>query len=343
VISVRNGAATRARLAALGGYVPERVVTNAELERQVDTSDEWIVSRTGIRERRFAAPDQASSDLGLLAAERILAAAGIEAGDVDVVIVPTATPDHIFPSTAAIIADRLDARNAAAFDLLAACSGFIYGLAQATGLVEAGIARTVLVVGAEVLSRITDQADRATCVLFADAAGGALVIAGEPGRTTGFLGFELGADGSGADQLCVPAGGGRLPVAQSPGREEGFIRMKGPEVFRFATRVMVESTERLLASLEMTIDEIDLVVAHQANRRIIEHAASRLGIPDEKLFNNLERFGNTSSASIPLALAQARDAGRLRPGDMLLLVGFGGGLTWGSTVVRYEPLEAGPR
>jgi 3-oxoacyl-[acyl-carrier-protein] synthase-3 len=340
VISVRDGGTARARLAALGAYAPERVVTNADLERQVDTSDEWIVSRTGIRERRFAAPDQASSDLAFLAAERILAAAGTPASDLDVVIVPTATPDHLFPATAALLADRLGARNAAAFDLLAACSGFVYGLAQATGLIEAGIARNVLVVGAEVLSRLTDQTDRATCVLFADGAGGALVTAGDPEETTGFLGFELGADGSGGHQLVVPAGGGRLPLSASPSREDAFLHMKGPEVFRFATRVMVESTERLLGSLEMTIDEIDLVVAHQANSRIIEHAASRLGIPEDKLFNNLDRYGNTSSASIPMALAEARDAGRLRPGDMLLLVAFGGGLTWGSTVVRYEPVEA---
>jgi 3-oxoacyl-[acyl-carrier-protein] synthase-3 len=339
VISARNGDGGRARLAALGGYAPETVVTNDDIARRVDTSHEWILSRTGIRERRFAAPEQAASDLALVAAERTLERAGVDAAELDMVIVPTATPDHLFPSTAALVADRLGARNAAAYDLSAACSGFVYGLAQATGLVEAGICRTVLVVGAEVLSRITDHDDRGTCILFADGAGGALVTRGDD-DTTGFLAFDLGADGSGADQLIVPAGGGRRPVTAAPAPGEGCIKMDGPEVFRFATRVLVESAERLLQALEMSIDDIDLVVAHQANSRIIAHAAQRLGIPEERLFNNLERYGNTSSASIPLALAEARDEGRLRPGDMLLLVGFGGGLTWGSTICRYEPLAA---
>jgi len=328
------------RIVGTGQHLPEKVLTNFDLEKLMDTSDEWIRQRTGSGQRYIAEKGTASSDLGAPACQKALESAGIAPEEVDLIVCCTCTPDHIFPSTAAILAERLGARGAAAFDLLAACSGFIYGLAQATGLVEAGIARAVLVVGAEVLTKVTDQTDRAACVLFADGAGGALVTAADPEATTGFLGFELGADGSGADQLIIPAGGGRRPLSASPAREEGFIRMKGPEVFRFATRVMVESTERLLGSLEMSIDEIDLVVAHQANSRIIEHAASRLGIPERKLFNNLERYGNTSSASIPMALAEARDAGRLRPGDMLLLVGFGGGLTWGSTVVRYEPLEA---
>lgn len=337
---IRNGHPRRARLAALGAYAPERVVTNAELERTVDTTDEWIVSRTGIRERRIAAPEQAASDLAVAAAERILEAGAVAPSSLDVVIVPTCTPDYLFPSTAALVAERLGARGAAAYDLSAACSGFVYGLAQAVGLVEAAIARTVLVVGSEVLSRITDPGDRATCVLFADGAGGALVTAGDPGEITGFLAFDLGADGSGWDQLIIPAGGGRRPVTAAPEPHEGYIQMNGPEVFRFATRIIVESAERLLQSLEMSPDEVDLLVAHQANSRIIEHAAKRLGIPEERIFNNLERYGNTSSASIPLALAEARDEGRLRPGDLLLLVGFGAGLTWASTIVRYEPLGA---
>lgn len=338
MIAVRNGSPGRARLAALGGYAPETVVTNEEIARRVETTDEWIVARTGIRERRFAAPEQASSDLALAASERILEAAGVAAADLDMVIVPTATPDHLFPSTAALVAHRLGARNAAAYDLSAACAGFVYGLAQAAALVEAGICRTVLVVGAEVLSRVTDHDDRGTCILFADGAGGALVTAGDAEETTGFLAFDLGADGSGADQLIIPAGGSRLPVSASPAPAEGCIRMDGPEVFRFATRVLVESAERLLQALEMSIDEIDLLVAHQANSRIIDHAAARLGIPADRVFNNLDRYGNTSAASIPLALAEARDQGRLRPGDMLLLAGFGGGLTWASTVCRYEPI-----
>lgn len=337
MISVRNGAPGRARLAALGAYAPERVVTNAEMESMVDTSDEWIVSRTGIRERRFAAPDQAASDLGLIAAERALAAAGADPAELDMVIVATATPDHFFPSTAALIAHRLGATNAAAFDLSAACAGFIYGLAQGSALVEAGLARSVLVVGAEVLTRITDMEDRATCVIFADGAGAALLRAAPPERTTGFLGFELGADGSGADLLCVPGGAGRMPPGRMTDPRQAFMQMRGAEVFRFATRVMVESSERLLEAAGIGMEDIDLVVAHQANLRIIEHAAERLGVGSDRLLVNIDRYGNTSSASIPLALWEAQQDGRLRPGAMLLLVGFGGGLTWGSTIVRWEP------
>ena len=342
MISVRNGRPGRARLAALGAYVPDRVVTNAEMEERVDTTDAWIVSRTGIHERRFAAPDQASSDLGAIAAERALATAGLPAEAVDMVIVATASPDHLFPSTAAILAHGIGARNAAAYDLLAACSGFVYGLAQASALVESGIARAVLVVGAEALSRVTDQTDRATCVLFADGAGAAVVVAAGEDEVTGFLGFELGADGGGAEHLIIPAGGSRTPVAAAADAREGYIHMNGPEVYRFATRVMVNSTERLLAATGLGIGDIDLVVAHQANSRIIDHAAERLGIPSDRLFNNIDSYGNTSSASIPLALTEARDAGRLTPGDLLLLVGFGGGLTWGSTIVRYEPASWEP-
>jgi 3-oxoacyl-[acyl-carrier-protein] synthase-3 len=342
MISVRNGRPGRARLAALGAYVPERVVTNAEMEERVDTSDAWIVARTGIRERRFAAPDQASSDLGVIAAERAIAAAGITAASVDMVIVATATPDHLFPSTAALLAHRIGARNAGAYDLLAACSGFVYGLAQASALVESGIARTVLVVGAEALSRLTDQADRSTCVIFADGAGAAVITSAEPDEVTGFLGFEIGADGGGAEHLLIPAGGSRMPLGMTGQASDGYIRMNGAEVFRFATRIMVESTERLLAAAGLGIDDIDLVVAHQANSRILDHAAERLGISSERVYSNIERYGNTSSASIPLALDEARDEGRLSPGDLLLLVGFGGGLTWASTIVRYEPVSGEP-
>jgi 3-oxoacyl-[acyl-carrier-protein] synthase-3 len=342
MISVRNGRPGRARLAALGAYVPDRVVTNAEMEERVETSDAWIVARTGIRERRFAAPDQASSDLGVIAAERAISAAGIEVDAIDMVIVATATPDHLFPSTAVLLAHRIGARNAAAYDLLAACSGFVYGLAQASALVESGIARTVLVVGAEALSRLTDQTDRSTCVIFADGAGAAVITSAEPDEVTGFLGFELGADGAGAEQLLIPAGGSRMPLAMTGQPSDGYIRMNGTEVFRFATRIMVESTERLLAAAGLGIDDIDLVVAHQANSRILDHAAERLGVASERIYSNIERYGNTSSASIPLALTEARDEGRLSPGDLLLLIGFGGGLTWASTIVRYEPVSGEP-
>lgn len=339
MIGVRSGAPRRARLVALGAHVPERIVTNADLERMVDTTDEWITARTGIRERRWAPPEQASSDLGIIAARRILDAAGVDAADLDLVIVPSATPDHVFPSTAAIVAHAIGARRAAAYDLLAACSGFVYGLAQAAAMVDSGLASRVLVVGAEVMSHVVDPADRATCVLFGDAAAGALVVAADPEDTTGFLGFDLGADGAGARDLVLPAGGGRMPLARTTAPADGYLQMNGPEVFRFATRAMTGSVRRLLDALAMTVDDIDLVVAHQANARIIDHAAARLGLSEDKMFNNLERYGNTSSASVPLAMAEARDAGRLRPGDMVLMIGFGAGLTWGSAVARYEPQE----
>jgi 3-oxoacyl-[acyl-carrier-protein] synthase III len=334
-----NGHA-RARLVSVGSYVPERVVTNADIARNVDTSDEWIVTRTGIRERRFAAPDEAASDMAEIVADEILSETGLDPAEIDAVIVPTTTPDHFFPSTAAIVAERIGARGAAAYDVSAACSGFVYGLAQGAAFVDAGFARHVLVIGSDQLSKMLDHTDRGTCILFGDGAGGALISAGDPATTGGFLGFDVGADGSGADQLIIPAGGSRQPIHAETTQAERSIHMNGREVFRFATRVLVESSTRLLERLEMLIDEIDLLIAHQANSRIIEHAIARLGIPEEKVFNNLDRYGNTSAASIPLAMAEARDAGRMRPGDRLLLVGFGAGLTWGTAVVHYEPAAA---
>lgn len=339
MIAVRNGRRPRARLAAIGAYAPERVVTNAEIAQAVDTNDEWIVSRTGIRERRMVAPHEATSDLAVRAAEAILAEAGMPADDVDMLIVPTCTPDHPLTASAPAVAERIGAHRAAAYDLSAACSGFIYGLAQACGMVESGLAGNVLVVGSEALSRVVDHTDRSTCILFGDGAGGALVTAGDAETTGGFRGFELGADGAGTDQLYIPAGGSRTPVTADTPRGDTCLQMNGPEVFRFATRVMVDSVTRLLEALEMGVDELDLVVAHQANIRIIDYAVRHLGVPEEKVFNNLDRYGNTSGASIPLALTEARDRGRLADGDTVLMVGFGAGLTWGSTVVSYEPLR----
>jgi 3-oxoacyl-[acyl-carrier-protein] synthase-3 len=337
VIAVRNGGRERrrARLAGFGAHVPDRIVTNDEIAEYVDTSDEWIVERTGIRERRFVVVE-AASDLGVIAAQRILDDAGIAPEEVDTLIVPTASPDHLFPSTAALVAERIGAHRAAAFDLNAGCTGFVYALAQACALVEAGIGRNVPIVGAEALSWLTDHTDPSTCILFGDAAAGAMIVADDDDSTTGFLGFELGADGAGGPDLIVSAGGSRTFLqAAEPG--DACIQMNGREVFRFATRIMVESITRLLDALEMGIHEVDVLVAHQANSRIIEHAIDQLGIPAERMINNLDRYGNTSSASIPLVLAEARDAGRLRPDHLMLLVGFGAGLTWGSTIVRYEP------
>ena len=341
MIAVRNGRGARARLVEVGAYAPERVLRNDELEGMVETSDEWIVSRTGIRERRIAAPDQAASDLAAAAGRDVLERAGVDAAEVDMVIVATASPDHLFPSTAAIVCDRLGTVNAGSFDLMAGCTGFIYGLAQGCALIESGVARTVLVLGGEVLSRLLDWSDRATCVLFGDGGGAALLVAAGEDEADGFMGFDLGTDGAGAPLLGVPGGGGRRPSGSADyARSEAFIQMNGREVFRFATRVMVESVSRLLDRLELGVDEIDLLVPHQANIRIIEHAIARLGFPEERVFNNLDRFGNTSSASIPLALTEARAVGRLPAGSRVLMVAFGAGLTWASTVGRFEPLAA---
>ncbi len=340
MIAIRDGKGQRARMVAIGSYVPERRLTNADLESMVDTTDEWIVSRTGINERRIAEPGESTADLATRAAEDILATAGVRAEDIDVLMVPTATPEYLFPSTAAVVQDRIGATNAASFDLLAACSGFIYGLAQACALVESGLAKNVLVIGAETLSRIADYTDRSTCVLFGDGAAGALIQASDDESATGFLGFELGTDGSGAKDLLLAVGGSRNPSHMPFAREDAFLRMNGREVFKFATRVITDSTTRLLEALELSADEIDLFVPHQANSRIIDHAVERLGIDPAKVVVNLDRFGNTSSASVPMAMAEARDQGRLKSGDLLLLIAFGGGLTWGSTVVRYEPLVA---
>jgi 3-oxoacyl-[acyl-carrier-protein] synthase-3 len=323
---------------SLGAHVPQRVLTNTELESIVQTSDDWIHSRTGIRERRIADRDEATSDLAVPAAREALERADVAPEDVDVVIVGTSTPDHLYPATATLVAHRLGAANAAAFDLLAACSSFVYALGQGVAFVESGMARTVLAVGADVNSRLLDWNDRATCVLFGDGAGAAVLTAAEPDGAAGFLGFELGADGSGGDLLIIPGGGGRYPVGGTdPRGKDVFIRMHGREVYRFAVRIMVESVSRLLEAAEVPADEVDLFVAHQANHRIIETAAERLGLRDEQVFTNVDRYGNTSAASIPIALAEARDTDRLGAGDLVMMVGFGAGLTWGSALGRYEP------
>ncbi|MEW6581718.1 MAG: beta-ketoacyl-ACP synthase III [Actinomycetota bacterium] len=343
MLVLRNGLPRRARLVAVGSYVPERVLTNADLEEMVDTSDEWIVARTGIRERRVAAPDQAASDLGILAARDVLAAAGMDGADVEAVICATSTGDYVFPPTAPMISLGIGATRALAFDTNIACAGWIYGLSQATALIESGQVRNALLVGAEVMTRFVDFTDRATCVLFGDGSGAALLVADDDEATTGFLGFDLGTDATKVHELKIPVGGGRSPYHLSGTVEtpDVCIQMNGREVFKFATRIMIESVTRLLDGLEMSADEIDLFVAHQANSRIIDYAMDKLGIPPEKTFANVERYGNTSAASIPIAMREARDRGVLTPGDVVLMVGFGAGLSWGSTVVRYEPRPVG--
>jgi len=321
-------------IAGIGHYVPERVLTNAELERLIDTTDEWIVTRTGIRERRVAADDQASSDLGLEAAREAMADAGVRAEDLDLIIVGTATPDMLFPATACVLQDRLGAKRAGAFDLSAACSSWVYGVAVAHGYVSSGLAETVLVVGAETLSKITNWKDRSTCVLFGDSAGAVVVRPSEPGQ--GFLSFYLGADGGGAALISQPAGGSRLPASyETVERAQHTLHMNGREVYKFAVRIIPRAIEEAVSRAGLTLADVDLFIPHQANIRIIDAAAERLGQPREKFFVNVERYGNTSSASVPVALYEAVRAGLIHRGDLAVLVAFGGGLTWGSTALRW--------
>ena len=320
-------------LTGIGAYAPDRVLTNADLEGMVETSDEWIVTRTGIKERRIAEPAQAASDLALPAARQALEQAGVQPEELDLVIVATATPDMLFPATAAIVADTLGAKQAAAYDLLAGCTGFVYALSQAYGQVATGLSKKALVIGSEVLSRITNWQDRSTCILFGDGAGAAVV---QQIGSGGIAGFELGADGSGGPDLCVPAGGSRQPVSSETLEEElQFIKMNGAEVFRFATRVMVTSAEELLSVCGATIDDIDLYVPHQANKRIVDHAVKNLGLDPGKVLMNIDRYGNTSSASIPICLAEAQAAGRLEEGTRVLMSAVGAGLTWGSVYLTW--------
>jgi 3-oxoacyl-[acyl-carrier-protein] synthase-3 len=326
VIARANG--MHISIAGLGCHVPERVMTNDDLSEFVDTSDEWIRDRTGIRERRIAAPEEAMSDLSMPACRKALSMAGVDPADVDLVIVATITPDMAFPSTAALLADALGMPAAAAYDLSAGCTGFMYAIAQAYGMLAGGLAERALVVGGDVLSRILNWNDRSTLVLFGDGVGAVVLERVDEG---GFLGFELGADGAGGRELLLPGSGSRVfeePVAR-------FLTMNGPAVFRFATRVMVTSAEAVLEECGKTVDEVDVYVPHQANVRIIDHAARKLGFPPEKVVINVDRYGNTSSGSIPLALADAADDGRLGPGKLVLMTGMGAGLTWGSALIEW--------
>lgn len=315
-----------------GKYVPEKILTNKDLEAIVETSDEWIVSRTGIQERHIAAPEQATSDLAYEAAIKALASAGMTAQDLDLIIVATVTPDMAFPSTACILQDKLGAKGAAAFDLSAACSGFVYGLATATGFIKTGIYNNALVIGADCLSRITDYTDRNTCVLFGDGAGA--VVIGEVPEGRGFQSFDLGAEGAGGGLLKLEAGGSRLPAsADTVENKQHYIYMNGREVFKFAVRVMGTATVDVLEKAGLSKDDIDVFVPHQANIRIIQSAMQRLDLPEEKVVINVHKYANTSAASIPLALVEAAEEGRMKEGDRVLMVGFGGGLTWGASVL----------
>jgi 3-oxoacyl-[acyl-carrier-protein] synthase-3 len=331
VIGTANGLAVS--ITGLGSHVPERVVTNDELSTMMDTSDEWIVERTGIRERRVAAEEEALSDLALPAAQEALADAGLKGPELDLIIVATVTPDMAFPATAAILADQLGAHEAGAYDLSAGCTGFMYAVAQAYGMLAGGLARRALVVGGDVLSKIMDWSDRSTAVLFGDGAGAVVM---ERVGQGGFLGFELGADGSGGPQLYLPGGGSRTPAtSESVAERLHFVQMNGREVFKFATRVLVSSAEAVLAECGRTVDEVDVYVPHQANVRIIDYATQKLGIPEDRVVIDVDRYGNTSSGSIPLALADAKADGRLAAGRLVLMTGMGAGLTWGSGLIEW--------
>jgi len=317
-----------------GAYLPEKVLTNADLEKIVETSDEWIVSRTGIKERHVAEEDVPLSDLCYQAAVRALEDARVTPEEVDLLIVATVTPDYAFPSTACLVADRLGTRKAAAFDLEAGCSGFIYAATVASQMIVSGLYRTALVVGADTLSKITNWEDRSTCVLFGDGAGAAVLRAVEDGY--GFLGYDLGSDGSGGELLIMPAGGSRYPATvETVQQKKHTIHMAGNEVFKFAVRIMGDSAIRALERAGLTKGDLDLLIPHQANMRIVDAAVKRLGISPDKVVVNLDRYGNMSAASIPVAMDEAVRTGRVKYGDIVLTVGFGAGLTWGAIAMRW--------
>lgn len=318
---------TRIGITGLGTHVPDRVMTNDELAKLVETSDEWIVERTGIRERRIAADDEALTDIAMPAATAALADAGVDPADIDLLICATVTPDMMFPTSSALLADALGMSKAAAYDLLAGCTGFVYAIAQAYGMLASGLSQRALVVGGDVLSKILDWEDRSTLVLFGDGAGAVVM---EPVERGGFLGFELGADGGGGENLWYPGSGSR--TFENP---DAMLKMNGREVFKFATRIMVYSANQLLPVCGKIVEDIDVYIPHQANKRIIDYAVAKLGIPVEKTIVNVDRYGNTSSGSIPLALADARAEGRLHDGALILMTGMGAGLTWGSALLEW--------
>ena len=325
---------TGSTIVGLGRYVPERIVTNAELAVTVETTDEWIRTRTGVEERRIAAASEASSDLAYHAAREAMAAAGVGPGEIDFIVVGTTTPDTVFPNVACLLQRRLGTRTVGCLDVSAACSSFVYGLSVAHGAIASGQAETVLVVGAETLSRITNWRDRATCILFGDCAGAAVLRPARPGR--GFLSFCLGGDGSGGDALCLKAGGSRRPASRETVEQgEHYIAMNGPEVYQFAVRAIPTAAAEALRRAALEPADIDFVIPHQANIRIIESAARRLRVPLDKFFVNVQRYGNTSAASIPVALYEALQQGRVEDGQLGVLVTFGAGYTWGACTIRW--------
>jgi len=325
---------TRAKIAGVGAYAPTRVLTNAELEKMVDTSDEWIVQRTGIRERRVVDAGEAASDLAVRAAQQALERAGVEAQEVDLIVVGTTTGDHAFPTTANVLQHRLGCRNAGSFDAYAACSGSVYSLSIGSQYVASGKYRTVLCVGAECLSRIVDYTDRGTCILLADAAGAAVLRPSDD--EAGIIDTDLYSDGRYWELLYQPAGGSRMPATRDTvERRLHYARMRGNEVFKMAVRMFGDCAERILARHGFTAADVDLFVPHQANLRIIEAAVKRLKLPMERVIVNVDRYGNTGAASVYVALEEAWATKRLNAGDLVLLAAFGGGLTWGAALLRW--------
>lgn len=323
-----------AGILGLGSYVPEKILTNADIEKLVDTNDEWITERTGIKERRICAPEQATSDLSLIAAQRALEDANVSAEELDMIIVATISADSNTPSTACVLQNKLGAVNAAAFDLSAACSGFVYGSAIASQFIETGVYKKVLVVGAETLSKFVNWKDRNTCIIFADGAGAAVYGVVDDGY--GVLSFDLGADGSGAETIEIPGGGSRHPADQETiDNHMHCLHMNGKETFRFAVKAMGSTVMKSLERAGLSKEDIDYFIPHQANIRIIQSAAKRLHLPMEKVFVNIEKYGNTSAASIPIALAEAQREGKLKKGEIIALSGFGAGLTWASCIMKW--------
>lgn len=330
-------AAVRAKITAVGGYVPPGILANADLERMVDTSDEWIVERTGIRERHIAAPEVATSHMAVAAAAEALTTRGIAPAHVEALIVATVTPDMLFPSTACLVQDRMGMDRAWGFDLFAGCSGYLYALTIGAQLVMAGSHKIVLVIGADTMSRIIDYTDRSTCVLFGDGAGAVLVEPAAPEEgDVGLLGFHHEVDGSGGEHLMMPAGGSLRPAShQTVAARLHYAKQNGPEVFKFAVRKMAEACARALEEQGLTPADVDLVVPHQANRRIITASTQRLGIPEERIVINIDRYGNTTGGTIPLATKEAVASGRLKKGDIVLFAAVGAGFTVGASVWRW--------
>jgi 3-oxoacyl-[acyl-carrier-protein] synthase-3 len=325
----------RARIAALGRYLPERVLTNADLEKMVDTTDEWIRTRTGIEKRHVVEPGTPNSELASRAAQDALRRAGMSASDIDLIIVATVTPDMLFPATACIVQDKIRATKAWGFDVSAACSGFLYALTTGAQFIESGAHRRVLVIGSDVMSSILNFKDRTTCVLFGDAAGAVVLEAAED--DTGIVDFYHEVDGSGGCYLHMPAGGSAMPPTHET-VEKGlhYLKQDGPHVFKFASRKMAEVSKHILERNQMTSEQVDLFVAHQANLRIIQAAQERLGLPDEKVVVNIREYGNTTAATIPLALATAMDQGRLKPGHRVVVAAVGAGFTVGALLMKWS-------